>query len=90
MTIPQHIKDEADKYANQLSKNDTYREYLRNAYISGRMKSEGECVEFLEFRENSYHRMLGKMVYKKSWGDDKREYTATELFAIFKQSKATK
>jgi hypothetical protein len=87
MTVPQHIKEEAELYANEISKNDTYREYLRNAYISGRMKSEEECVEFADWiNKEGYTIPTSDNLYYMG----KVGYTPAELFAIFQQSKAAK
>jgi beta-xylosidase len=88
MNIPQHIKDEAELYANEISKNDTYREYLRNAYISGRMKSEGElAIAFGEWLVVEYVNTISNK-WRKFESD--KTYTTPELYAIFQQSKAAK
>ena len=95
--IPQRIMDEAaklypidiidgspDAYGEVYDRN----KYERNAYIAGRMKSDGELV--IEFAE--WMLIHASMYYYDGWNwlHNDGMLSSTELYTIFLQSKQNK
>lgn len=92
--IPQRIMDEAMGefppviWFSVMGDKEDVNEGERNAYIAGRMKSDGELA--IEFSEWINMQGFQPSLTSNNWQISGYEYTTPELYAIFLQSKQNK